>query len=95
MKKAIWLLLLAILIACGPATTATQPVDTEVEEDSAVAAEETNDEGESESSVLTATGLEDFTPTGSVEEAAVIRTQDWQKGATDPLVVIIEYSDFQ
>ena len=98
MKKAIWLLLLTLLLACGPSTTNTQPADTDTEEETAVSNLETNDEtGQSEggTSAVAATNLEDFSPAGTVPEAAVIREQDWRKGAVDPAVVIIEYGDFQ
>ena len=95
MKKVIWLLLLATLLACSPTTTETQPASTDEEEDNAVASVDTNDEAESEPSAPAAADLAAFTPANSVEEAAVVRAQDWQKGATDPIVVLIEYSDFQ
>lgn len=61
---------------------------------------ETNDEPESTteteepgtpSNELAATTF----PATTVEEAAVIRDNDWAKGATDPAVTIIEYGDFQ
>ena len=112
MKKAIWLLLLALLLACGPSTTDSQPADTDIEEVTPVTntevtteeiAEETIEEtaetdeeiGESDSPTVAVTSLDDFSPAGTVAEAAVIREQDWRKGAVDPAVVIIEYGDFQ
>ncbi len=116
MKKAIWLLLLSLLLACAPATTNTEPADTEAtetEEDTAVANSEDAENSEeptaqadasSESDDVPATAdnflegaanLENFSPAGTVEEAAVVREQDWRKGATTPEVVIIEYGDFQ
>lgn len=102
MRKAIWLLLLAALLACGPSTTNTQPADVDEEEETAVTnteatteeTAETNDEPTASSSVA-ATNLDDFSPAGTVEEAAVVREQDWRKGAAEPDVVIIEYGDFQ
>jgi hypothetical protein len=93
MKKAIWLLLLAALIACSPTTTATPSADTETEEDTAVSPTKETTEGQP--LVLLPTNLDDFVPANTVEEAAVIREQDWQKGAVNPAVVIIEYGDFQ
>jgi outer membrane biosynthesis protein TonB len=36
-----------------------------------------------------------FAPATTVEEAAVVREQDWLRGAEDPDVIIIEYGDFQ
>jgi hypothetical protein len=99
MKKAIWLLLLTTLLACGSATTEVQPTEIDLEEDTAVpnteVTAETNDNTESQPLVLLPDAVEDFSPAKSVAEAAVIREQDWSKGAVDPVVVIIEYGDFQ
>ncbi len=99
MKKAIWLLPLALLFACGPSTTSLPPADTATEANTAVTTEETadtNDEaGQSSDVVPAATNFDNFSPAQSVEEAAVVREQDWRKGAADPGVVIIEYGDFQ
>jgi hypothetical protein len=101
MKKAIWLLLLALLLACGPSTTDSLPAVTGTEEDTAVTsteetAEETAETTETtESTNMAATNLDDFSPAGTVAEAAVAREQDWRKGAADPDVLIIEYGDFQ
>jgi hypothetical protein len=113
MKKAIWLILLAFLLACGPSTAETQPTTVAAVEETAVApteviveteepeveepeAEETLDaNNETAQSAPPAANLGDFSPASTVEEAAVVRQQDWLKGATDPIVVIIEYGDFQ
>ena len=101
MKKAFWLLLLALLLACGPSATETQPADTDNDEDTAVSetdtdsAEEAETEPEAESSLSGAANLDSFAPAATVEEAAIVREQDWRKGAADPIVVLIEYSDFQ
>jgi hypothetical protein len=108
MKKAIWLLLLAFLLACGPSTTETQPPNTETAEDTAVVptqeiieteeieeAETIDTSNEAAQSAPAAANLDDFSPASTVAEAAVVRQQDWRKGAVDPIVVIIEYGDFQ
>ena len=102
MKKAIWLLLLASLLACGPSATDTQPADTDAEEETAVTntettqeTAETNDDAANPPLVLAPPNLDDFTPAVTVEEAAVVREQDWRKGTAEPAVVIIEYGDFQ
>ena len=106
MKKAIWLLLLAGLLACGPTTANPQAADTDAEEDTAVSAEQStdetaeetgqdNDEPASSPLVVAPPDLDGFAPASTVEEAAVIREQDWRKGAAEPVVVIIEYGDFQ
>ena len=108
MKKAIWLTLLAFLLACGPSAAETQPATVATVEETAVAttqviveteepeAEETlGTSNETAQSAPPAANLGDFSPASTVEEAAVVREQDWLKGATDPIVVIIEYGDFQ
>ena len=108
MKKAIWLILLAFLLACGPSVAETQPTTVAAVEETAVAPTEViveTEEPETEEpldannetaqSAPPAANLGDFSPASTVEEAAVVRQQDWRKGATDPIVVIIEYGDFQ
>lgn len=101
MKKALWLLLLVSLIACGPSTADSQPADVDAGEETAVSAAEqpadetTNIAETGDESLPAAANLGDFVPETSAEEAAVVREQDWRKGAVDPLVVIIEYGDFQ
>ena len=109
MKKAFWLILLGLLLACGPSTADSQPTTSDPGEETAVATDEPTadteqtaaaenmadeaDEGEIE--LPAATNLDSFVPATTVEEAAVIREQDWLRGAADPIVVIIEYGDFQ
>lgn len=99
MKKAIWLLLLITLLACGSATTGSPSAEKDAEEETAVSStEETaenNDDAPSQPLVLLPKNFDDFSPARTVEEAAVVREQDWYKGAADPVVVIIEYGDFQ
>lgn len=101
MKKALWLLLLVALVACSPSTANPQLIDPDAEEEAAVSsADETVETAETEpaggeAGLPMAANLADFEPATTVEEAAVVREQDWRKGAADPLVVIIEYGDFQ
>ena len=103
MKKMIWLLmLLGLLMACGPSTTELVPPETNVNVnvyvDTAASTDtntETSQTVEQPGAIPPAANLDDFVPASTAEEAAVTRTQDWRKGATDPLVVIIEYGDFQ
>lgn len=99
MKKALWLLVLATLLACGPTTTDSQPTSADTEENTAVSTTEetavTNDNVQSQPLVLLHGSLADFVPAKTAEEAAIVRQQDWQKGAVEPIVVIIEYGDFQ
>lgn len=98
MKKVLWLLLLATFVACGPTTTELVPPDITDNVDTAVSPTDETAETEAaadESSVPVATNQDDFVPASNITEASLIRVQDWQKGATDPLVVIIEYGDFQ
>lgn len=98
MKKVLWLLMLGTLIACGSSTTELIPSDLESDSETAVSTtNETTTETDSfgSSSLPEATNLGDFVPASSVEQAAIIRDQDWGKGATEPVVQIIEYGDFQ
>lgn len=101
MKKVLWLLLLATFVACGPTTTELVPPDTTVNVDTAVsptdelAETEETEAAADQPSAPVATNQDDFSPASNITEAAVVRVQDWHKGATDPLVVIIEYGDFQ
>ncbi len=98
MKKAIWLLLLAMLLGCGSTAIVTRPAGrTDDDDEENVVANVQNDEAESElpAAAPAATGFDTFSPANSMSEAAVVRVQDWQKGAADPTIVIIEYSDFQ
>lgn len=98
MKKALWLFLLGTLIACGPTTTELVPPETIADDDTAVSTtNETTDSNNSSSTIglPEATNLDGFVPASSMDQAALVRDQDWGKGAADPLVVIIEYGDFQ
>lgn len=102
MKKMMWLLLFGLLIACGPTTTELVPPETnvnvDVNVDTAVSTEaesESNQTVEQVGEISPATDLDSFVPARSPAEAAVTRAQDWRKGAAEPLVVIIEYGDFQ
>lgn len=99
MKKAIWLLLIVLLLGCGPSAVETQPAVSIDEEEHVPSNNENNETDEAESSLsvdtMLAADFDSFVPATGVEEAAVSRVQDWQLGATEPTVVIIEYGDFQ
>ncbi|WP_420642296.1 hypothetical protein [Candidatus Leptofilum sp.] len=98
MKKSIWLLVLLVLIACGPSTTELVPPEANTNVDTAVSTNnETADTNATSggSALPAAANLDGFAPVTSMEQAAQVREQDWGKGAVDPLVVIIEYGDFQ
>ncbi|MEZ4590004.1 MAG: hypothetical protein R3D55_02490 [Chloroflexota bacterium] len=105
MKKLFWLLPLAILIACGPSTTELVPPETNTDANTAVSptnstnstndTDDTNEETGEATPPAAAANLDTFQPVSSIPEAAVVRQQDWREGATDPLIVIIEYGDFQ
>jgi hypothetical protein len=101
MKKVLWLLLLVTVVACGPTTTELVPPDTSAIVDTAVpATNETIETAETDAPADAATSpaaanLDDFVPASNITEASIIREQDWRKGATEPLVEIIEYGDFQ
>lgn len=104
MRKAFWLLFVALLlVACSAAETIDQANTADenavaaptaaVEEETQPADTETAGEGvEAAPDEAEAAGAETaITP----EEAGVIRERDWSKGAEDPAVTIIEYGDFQ
>ena len=97
MRKLLWMLPLALLMACGAAPTELVPPETNANANTAVST--TNDSAATtsgETSILmSATDLDNFAPASSIPEASETRAQDWRKGSTDPLVVIIEYGDFQ
>ncbi len=82
MRRVIWLLFgVLFLAACGAATPSASPNATAV---SPTAAPSTADQ---------AAPTQDLTVT--LEEASIVRERDWVKGATVPVVTIIEYGDFQ
>ncbi|MBK7895698.1 MAG: hypothetical protein WAS33_08205 [Candidatus Promineifilaceae bacterium] len=108
MKKLFWLLPLAMLFACGPSTPELVPPETNVNANTAVSpTNDTNNTDEANGETETgeaappaaappdAANLGAFQPASSIPEAAVVRDQDWREGASDPLIVIIEYGDFQ
>ncbi|MEM7112900.1 MAG: hypothetical protein AAF614_10750 [Chloroflexota bacterium] len=37
----------------------------------------------------------DLSPEELLADASLVRTEDWAKGSSDPLITIIEYGDFQ
>ncbi len=106
MKRALWLLPLLLLLACGssPSTfpSADAPVNTAVpapadsnEAESETPTEPAVESDNTASDAPPAAGLAEFAPAATVEEAAQVRSQDWYKGAEEPAVAIIEYGDFQ
>ncbi len=86
MRKLFFLPLLLLIAACG---AASGPEVTPVPE--SVDSEETAPQSTVPASSSSTTVLTGSTP----EEASIIREQDHVKGASDPLVTIIEYGDFQ
>jgi hypothetical protein len=94
MKKLIWLALIILLAACGSADNdaATLPVGTAV-----TAPTDGDDSAETDNTAAVAqpgTAAE-FVTAVTIEQAAQTKPTDQTKGATDPLVTIIEYGDFQ
>ena len=75
-----------LLAACGAAAPSATPGATAVGE---TAVSPTSD----------TTTAADTAPAdafgGTLEEASIVRERDWVKGATVPVVTIIEYGDFQ
>jgi len=105
-KLALILMLLVLAVACGPAGTPEATNDAAAvseatsPEPAAPAPTETAVTEEAATAVLQPTAEQaaapaEAAPEVTVEEAAVIREQDWVIGAADPAVTIIEYGDFQ
>lgn len=96
MKKLIWLALIILLAACGSADNdaATLPVGTAV-----TAPTDGDDSAETETDNTAAVAqpetAAEFVTAVTIEQAAQTKPTDQTKGATDPLVTIIEYGDFQ
>jgi hypothetical protein len=95
MKKILLLLTaLLVLAACAGPETAVLPeaavaepvTETAVAEEPAATDGSTDPVEQEETAVFPAT---------TVAEASIVRDRDWQKGAADPAVTIIEYGDFQ
>ena len=92
------LLLFAIMLmvaACGSTSDEPTKPATAVAENNSVAEdapEETAAESAAPSEEVAA--IANF-PATNVAEASIVRDRDWTIGATDPLVAIIEYGDFQ
>ncbi|MBK8985933.1 MAG: peptidylprolyl isomerase [Chloroflexi bacterium] len=82
MKRFVWLLIgLLFLVACGAAETAVPPSTPDNEAATAVPP--------------TAVPVTDADADSFLAQASIVREQDWVKGATTPVVTIIEYADFQ
>jgi len=100
-RIALLLILVLALVACGPNGA---PVSTEAPADTAVpaaptnAATETTVSGETEieaTAEATEVGSSPAIPALSPDQIGVVRPQDHFLGATNPVVTIIEYGDFQ
>lgn len=78
------LLLLMVLAACGGAAVEQLPISDATDDPEAPAAVGDNAGATSED-------------TADVTESdpRQVRDRDWTKGATDPLITVIEYGDFQ
>lgn len=82
MKRFIWMFISVLfLAACGAATPASEPGEAAVSPTTAPATAEQVAPADSQ--------------TVSLEQASMVRESDWVKGATVPVVTIIEYGDFQ
>ena len=106
MKKILLLLLLLFAVACGgPEAPVTEATDTEESEtavsipivatEAVTVAEPTTEIAELPLSPASAAVPTDFTPASTPAEAGEVRDFDHIKGATDPVVTIIEYGDYQ
>jgi len=87
MRRLIWLFLgVWLLAACGASGPSATPGATAVGE---TAVSPTSDTTTSAAPAP----VDAFS--GTLEEASIVREGDWVKGATVPVVTIIEYGDFQ
>jgi hypothetical protein len=75
---------LLLLAACGPSGTPATPAAGGGDSTTAVPPQASNTQA-----------VPAITPATTPEEAGIVRPQDWVKGATDPIVSIIDYGDFQ
>jgi hypothetical protein len=106
MRK-IYLMLLLLLIACGPAgTPATAPegssepaaeAEASISEPTAMATEvvEKSEEPSETGEQSDDSSVSGFFPATTLAEASIVRPTDHALGATDPVIAIIEYGDFQ
>lgn len=83
------LVLMLLLAACGAGGGAELPASGGAEAVVEPATESENGENESE------TAVDDVGAEIADADPALIRDRDWTKGASDPLVTVIEYGDFQ
>lgn len=83
MKKLFALLFVLLLAACS----ATAPNDIEPTT-KPVTADTTTTDTKPDLSLP-------ITPAATAAEAGIARDRDWTQGASDPLITIIEYGDFQ
>jgi hypothetical protein len=106
MRK-IYLLLLLLLAACGPAGTpatvpqeSTEPAaeaEANISEPTVAATEagDTVEEIPETSEPSDNSSVTDFSPATTLADASIVRPTDHMLGATEPIVSIIEYGDFQ
>lgn len=77
------LLFLLLLAACG-ASAPAEPTERET------AVPPANNSSSASDAVVEA-----IFPATTPAEASIVRDRDWTKGATEPVVTVIEYGDFQ
>jgi hypothetical protein len=93
MRKLFFLPLLLLLAACGAATSpAATPAPESAGADAATA---TRSLEPVEAGGASQSGMMPVTTGATAEEARIVREQDHTLGASDPVVSIIEYGDFQ
>ena len=69
-------------------TAVPEPEPTAVPVEEAEPEEEADEEAEGETTA-------DLSPAEVLADASMVRTEDWAKGSSEPLITIIEYGDFQ
>lgn len=94
MKKLSLLLLIGLLVACGQ-SVGSQQTDMAGVLATAVVSTAPATTPETNNAAVSPGAAADLPGAATIAEAAQVRMSDQRKGATDPLITIIEYSDFQ
>ncbi len=96
MKKLFLLLMVGLLTACGQSVGVREPgVDNAQDTAVATTVPTPPEDGANNADLEPTNDTIQYPVAGSIAEAAQLRDSDQTKGAVDPLVTIIEYSDFQ
>ncbi|HID52453.1 MAG TPA: hypothetical protein EYP41_10485 [Anaerolineae bacterium] len=98
MKKMLFFVFLIMLLAACGGGTAELPTSEPQAPAANPTADEATDTAETEAEPVAVEPQPETDasfPAANVAGAAVVREQDWVKGAEEPIITIIEYGDFQ